>query len=77
MTDAQAETQKRPTWLQGLFIVGAGVLLAIGGCATFVVLSDSEVIAFLGGIAFLVGLLAVVVGGIRFIVGVVKALLSR
>ena len=78
MTDAP-EPQKRPTWVQGLFIVGAGLLLGIGGCATFLASldSDSEVIAFIGGGAFLLGVLGVVVGGVWFTVGVFKRLFAN
>ena len=74
MTDAPAEKQKRPTWMQGMFIGGAGVVLGIGGCYTFIAGLDSgsDVVGAIGAGVFVIGLITAVVGGIWFIVGMVK-----
>jgi hypothetical protein len=74
MTDPPAEKQKRPTWLQGMLIGGAGIVLVIGGCAAFVagLDSNSDVVGALGAGVFVIGLITAVVGGVWFIVGMVK-----
>jgi hypothetical protein len=79
VTDAPVAKQKRPTWLQGLLIGGASVIVGLGGCATFFASlgPNSEVLAYIGAGAFLLGVLGVIVGGIWFIVGVLKAVLSK
>ena len=79
MTDAQAEQQKRPTWLQGMFIGGAGIVLGIGGCAAFItgLDSNSDVVGAIGAGVFLIGLLTAVVGGVWFIVGMVRDVLQQ
>jgi len=79
MTDEPPKAQKRPTWLQGMFIGGAGVVLGIGGCAAFIagLDSNSDVVGVIGAGVFVIGLLTAVVGGIWFIVGMVKDLVQR
>jgi hypothetical protein len=74
MTEAQVDKQKRPTWLQGLFIGGAGIVLGVGGCAAFIagLDSNSDVVGAIGAGVFVIGLVTAVVGGVWFIVGMVK-----
>jgi hypothetical protein len=73
MTDEQTPKGKMPTWGQGLLLGGAGVILAAGGCATFLSMGEG-LLGGLGAIAFMGGVLAILIGGIMFLVGVIKAL---
>jgi len=64
-----------PMMVRGRVIAICGVLLGIGGCLGFIATTDdSEVLAFIGGAGFVIGLLAVLAGGIVFVIGVFKSL---
>ena len=55
---------------QSLGLVGSGCLLALGGCAGFVVLVDlNGALGFLGAVAFLVGMGMFLIGVVRRMFG--------
>jgi hypothetical protein len=57
-------TQKRPKWKQLAWMIGGGIVLAIGGCGFF--LSDiGAQVRPIGAIAFLVGVLLCLAGCVR------------
>ena len=66
-----------PTWAQGLLIGVAGLVLGLGGCATWLTNNGSGVVGSFGAIVFFGGLIAVPIGCIMFIVGVIKALFKQ
>ena len=66
-----------PIVLRGLVIAICGILLAIGGCFGFIENMDkAEALAFAGGAAFVIGLLATLSGGVMLVIGVFKWLFS-
>jgi hypothetical protein len=62
-----------PLMIRGLVIAVCGVLLGIGGCLGFIATVDSsEALAFIGGGAFLIGVVTILAGGVMVIIGVFK-----
>lgn len=67
-----------PTIGQGLLIAVCGALMALGGCAVFINFLDrATVLGWLGGTAFVVGLLAILFGLIKVLIGIFRVLFRR
>jgi hypothetical protein len=70
MADDAALTPKKPTWKQALLMLGAGILLGFGGCATFnsSLTSGNGYAWGFGSAGFLLGVYLTVRGAVRIAV---------
>ena len=65
--------RKWPTFVQGIVLVVCGILLGIGGCLGYLMNSENA-LGFIGGAAFVGGMVMLMVGIIFFVVGVLKGI---
>jgi hypothetical protein len=68
MTNETQAKPKVPTWKQAMILVGAGIVLSAGGCATwfeFVFHESEHWLPLIGAVAFFVGLPLVIAGVLR------------
>ena len=69
--------KKWPSGTQAAVLIGSGFVLGIGGCAAFLATMQHEIISFIFGALFFVGLILVFAGVVEILVMIVKALMGR
>ena len=72
----------RPTFLQGLTIGLGGAVVAFFGCLGVIAGFTNgppgmQVLGFIGGIAFVGGLIAFLLGGVLFVIAFFKAIFGK
>ena len=63
---------KRPKWKQLAWMIGGGIVLAVGGCGFFLQKGMDSWGGGVGAIAFLIGVLLCLAGCVRWLFGLAR-----